>query len=110
MNAWFLLSLAIVFEIIGTTTLKLSDGFTKLIPSTIVVIAYIAACLFMAQAVKTLPVGIVYAIWSGVGIVAIALIGQLWFKQTLDFGAITGMALIIAGIVVMNVFSNSAGH
>jgi small multidrug resistance pump len=104
------LIVAVIFETIGTTALQASQQFTKLGPSIIVVIAYAAAFYLLALTLKTMPVGIMYAIWSGSGIVLIALIGWVVFRQTLDWPAVLGMALILAGIVIIQVFSKSATH
>ncbi len=101
---------AVIFETIGTTALQASQQFTKLGPSIIVVIAYAAAFYLLALTLKTMPVGIMYAIWSGSGIVLIAVIGWVVFRQTLDWPAVLGMALILAGIVIIQVFSKSATH
>lgn len=110
MNAsWIYLIIAIVAEVIATTALKASDGFTRLVPSSITAIGYAIAFYMLALALKTIPVGIAYAIWSGVGIVAIAIIGFLVFNQRLDAAGLLGIALILAGVVVLNVFSSS-GH
>lgn len=110
MNAsWIYLIIAIVAEVIATTALKASDGFTRLAPSSITAIGYAIAFYMLALALKTIPVGIAYAIWSGVGIVAIAIIGFLVFNQRLDAAGLLGIALILAGVVVLNVFSSS-GH
>lgn len=99
------LLLAIVFEIIGTSLLKVSEQFTKLIPTSISIVSYIIAFYLLSLSLKTLPVGIAYAIWSGVGIVFISLIGYFHFKQALDTAAIIGIALIVVGVLVVNVFS-----
>lgn len=104
------LIVAVIFETIGTTALQASQQFTKLGPSIIVMIAYAAAFYLLALTLKTMPVGIMYAIWSGSGIVLIALIGWVVFRQTLDWPAVLGMALILAGIVIIQVFSKSATH
>lgn len=104
------LAAAIVAEVIGTSALKASAGFTQTLPSVICVAAYSAAFYFLSLTLERIPVGIAYAIWSGVGIVLIALIGFFLFKQTLDAPALIGMALIVMGVVVMNVFSKSAVH
>jgi len=104
------LSLAIVAEIIGTTFLKLADGFTKPIPSLITVLGYAAAFYFLSLTLRTIPVGVAYAIWSGVGIVLISLIAWLFLGQKLDAPAVLGMGLIVAGVVVLNVFSKTAAH
>lgn len=110
MKAGFFLFIAIVFEIIATTFLKKSEGFTKLIPTIITIIGYVGAFYFLSHTLKTIPVGIAYAIWSGVGIVLISLVGMFVFKQVPDLPTIIGMVLIIAGVVVINVFSKSSAH
>lgn len=107
---YFYLLIAIIAEVIGTSALQASEQFTRLWPSLLVTISYMASFYFMALALKYMPVSIVYAIWSGLGVVFIGIIGWLWFKQSLDFAAIFGMGLIIAGVVVINLFSNSATH
>src|SRR5688572_4512597 len=104
------LTIAIASEVIGTSFLKATDGFTRLAPSVLTVVSYGFAFYFLSLTLKTLPVGIAYAIWSGVGIIFIALIGLLWFRQPLDPPAIIGLGLIIAGVVVVNGFSRSIGH
>jgi small multidrug resistance pump len=104
------LTAAIIFEVIGTVALKASDSFTRLGPSLVTAVAYPICFFFLALTLRTIPVGIAYAIWSAVGIVLIALIGWFWFKQTLDAPALLGLALIIAGIVVINAFSHSLPH
>ena len=104
------LFLAIIAEVIGTSALKPSEGFTKLVPSGIVVVGYGIAFYLLSLVLKSLPVGIVYAIWSGVGIVLITIVGVFAFKQTLDTPAIIGMSLIVAGVVVINLFSKTMIH
>ena len=107
---WLYLAIAIVAEVIGTSALKASDGFTKLYPSLIVIVGYGVAFYFLSLTLRTIPVGIAYAIWSGVGIVLISLIGGLAFNQKLDLPALLGISLIAAGVAVLNLFSKSAGH
>ena len=107
---WIYLGIAIVAEILATSALKSAEGFTRLVPSLVTVAGYAVAFYFLALTLRDIPVGIAYAIWSGVGIVLISLVGVLFFKQHLDGPAILGIALIIAGVVVMNVFSKSVGH
>lgn len=107
---WIYLGIAIVAEIIATSALKSAEGFTRLVPSIITVTGYVVAFYFLALTLRDLPVGIAYAIWSGVGIVLISLVGALFFKQHLDAPALLGMALIVAGVVIMNVFSTSIRH
>ncbi len=110
MNHWIALAIAIVAEVIATTALKASNEFTRLVPSIIVVAGYGTAFYFMAISMRVLPVGIMYAIWSGMGIVLVSIIGWLVYKQTLDLPSMIGMGLIIAGVIVINLFSKSVGH
>jgi small multidrug resistance pump len=105
---WIFLAIAIISEVIATSALKASDGFTRLWPSAAVVLGYAAAFYFLSLTLRTIPVGVAYAVWSGVGIVLVALIGWWVYGQKLDLPAGIGMALIIAGIVVLNVFSPAA--
>lgn len=104
------LLIAIVFEVVATSALKASASFTKLVPSVVVVVGYVGAFWFLSLTLKTMPVGIAYALWSGVGIVLISLVGWLWFKQSLDLPALIGMALIVAGVMTINMFSKLAAH
>ena len=110
LRSYAYLTVAIVSEVVGTTALKASDGFGRLVPSLITIAAYAVAFYFLSLTLKTVPVGVAYAIWSGVGIVLIALIGLFWFRQSLDVPAVVGLCLIIAGVVVVNGFSSSVGH
>lgn len=110
MNHWVAIALAIVAEVIATTALKASNEFTRLIPTLIVVAGYGIAFYLMTISLRVLPVGIMYAIWSGLGIVLISIIGWVVYKQTLDLPAMVGMGMIIAGVVVINVFSTSVSH
>jgi small multidrug resistance pump len=107
---WLYLGIAIVAEVIGTSALKAADGFTRLMPSLVVVIGYLVAFYFLSLALRAIPVGVAYAIWSGVGIVLIALIGWLFLRQPLDAPALAGIALIVAGVVVIQGFSGSVAH
>lgn len=109
-QAWLYLAIAIVSEVIATSALKASDGFSRLGPSLLVVAGYAIAFACLSLTLRTIPVGVAYAIWSGVGIALIALIGWLAFGQSLDLAAIVGLALIVAGVVVLNVFSRSAAQ
>jgi small multidrug resistance pump len=104
------LIVAIAAETIGTSALQASAQFSRLWPSLLVVFSYGTAFYFMALALKFMPVGIVYAIWSGLGIVLIALIGFVIFGQKLDLAAVLGLILIIFGILIIHLFSNSAAH
>lgn len=107
---WLYLSVAIVFEVIGTSALKASEGFTRLLPSGLVVVCYAAAFYFLSLTLKSIPVGVAYAIWSGVGVILITLIAWFLFNQTLDWAAIVGMSLIVAGVLVLNLFSKATTH
>lgn len=107
---YLILMFAVLAETIGTTALQASQQFSRPLPSVIVVVAYGAAFYLLAVALKTFPVGIAYAMWSGMGIVFIAIIGFAVFGQRLDWPAILGIALIMAGIVVINLFSSTATH
>lgn len=104
------LALAIVAEVIATSALKASEGFTRLGPSLLTVLGYTAAFYCMALTLRTVPVGIVYAIWSGAGIVLISIIGAVLFRERLDAAALGGMGLIVAGVLVINLFSESVRH
>ncbi len=107
---WFFLAVAIIAEVIATSALKASEGFSKLLPSTLVVVGYGIAFYMLSRVLSTIPVGIAYAIWSGAGIVLVSLVGLFVYKQRLDFPAMLGIGLIIAGVVVMQVFSKTSGH
>jgi small multidrug resistance pump len=109
-TAWMFLVIAVVAEVIGTSFLKASAGFTKPLPSVMVVLGYGAAFYFLSQTLNTIPVGVAYAVWSGVGVTLIAAIGWLFLGQKLDAGAIAGMGLIVAGVVVLNLFSKATAH
>lgn len=104
------LAIAIVSEVIGTSALKASEEFTRLVPSLISIIAFLCALFCLSLTLRTIPVGVAYAIWSGIGIVLISLIALVLFGQKLDAPALIGMALIIAGVLVINLFSKSAAH
>jgi len=110
MSKWLLLSIAIIAEVFGTSFLKSSEGFTRFWPSVAVIVGYTVAFYFLALSLKVIPVGIAYAIWAGIGVVLIALIGWIVFSQKLDTPAIIGISMILGGVVVLNVFSNSLTH
>lgn len=105
---WLYLFIAIIGEVIGTTALKASDGFTKLGPSLLVVLGYGIAFYLLALVLRTIPLGITYAIWSGVGVAAVTLIGWLLYGQRLDLPALLGIGLIVAGVLVLNIWSGAA--
>ena len=104
------LLIAIVAEVIGTSALKASEGFTRLGPTAVVVVGYGLAFWLLSLTLRTIPVGIAYATWSGLGIVLIAAVGWVAFGQKLDLWAMLGMALIVAGVLIMNLLSTSAAH
>ena len=110
MKNWLFLSAAIAAEVVATSALKASEGLTKLWPSVLVVCGYVIAFYCLSLTLRAIPVGVAYAIWSGVGIVLVSLIAWLVFGQKLDAPAMIGMALIISGVVVMNVFSKAVAH
>ncbi|MBS1820717.1 MAG: multidrug efflux SMR transporter [Acidobacteria bacterium] len=104
------LAAAICSEVFATSSLKASEGFTRLLPSLSVIAGYGAAFYCLSQTLRTIPVGVAYAIWSGLGTVLIALVGVVLYRQVLDRAALLGMTLIIAGVLVMNLFSKSGAH
>ena len=108
--AWLTLIIAIVAEVIATTALKASDSFTQLWPSLLAVVGYAIAFYFLTLTLRTVPTGIPYAIGSGLGIVLITIASFLIYRQTIDLTGMLGMGLIIAGVVVLNLFSKSASH
>ncbi|BBM04024.1 SMR family transporter [Microbulbifer sp. GL-2] len=110
MKNWLFLGVAIIAEVVATSSLKASEGFTKVWPSLLVVLGYGVAFYFLSLTLKSIPVGIAYAIWSGLGIVLISLVAWLMFGQKLDFASIIGMTLIVAGVVVINLFSKVSAH
>ena len=110
MKTPIILFFAILSEVIATTALKLSDGFTKIIPSVIVVIGYGASFYLLSISLKVIPIGLAYAIWSGVGIVLTVIAGILIWRETLDWARVIGIILIILGILVINLFSKITAH
>ena len=107
---WVFLTIAIVAEVVGTSALKASEGFSRPVPALITAAGYAVAFFFLALTLRTIPMGVAYAVWSGVGIVLISLVGWFAFRQSLDTPALIGLGLIVAGVVVINGFSNTAGH
>ncbi|NIX78056.1 multidrug efflux SMR transporter [Microvirga sp. c23x22] len=101
---------AIICEVIATSALKASEGFSRLWPSALVIVGYGLAFYFLSLTLRTIPVGIAYAVWSGIGIVLIALAGWVLYRQSLDLPAILGIGLILTGVLVINLFSRTAGH
>lgn len=107
---WLYLAVAIVCEVVGTSALKASAGFTRLAPSIVVVVGYGLAFYFLSLTLRTMSIGVAYAVWSGVGLVLITLIGVALFDQKLDAAALVGIGLIGAGVLVINLFSKSVAH
>jgi small multidrug resistance pump len=107
---WLYLGIAIISEVFATSALKASEGFSRLWPSAIVVIGYASAFYFLSLTLRTIPVGIAYAVWSGIGIILISFVGWIVYGQKLDCAALAGISLIIIGVIVLYVFSNSTGH
>ncbi len=110
MFPWLSLAVAIVAEVVGTSFLKASAGFTKPLPVIAVVVGYGLSFYFLSLTLETLPVGIAYAVWSGVGLVLITAVAWVAYGQTLDLPAVIGMGLILAGVLILNLFSTAAGH
>ena len=107
---YFYLVIAVIFEVIATTALKQTDGFTRLAPSLVSIGGYALAFYFLSLPLRTMPVGIVYALWCGAGIIFITAIGWVWFRQALDLPALAGMGLIMAGVIVINLYSKTVVH
>lgn len=110
MNHWIFLAIAIIGEVVATSALKASDGFTKLVPSIVVAAGYVTAFYFLSMALRSIPVGVAYAIWAGLGVVLVTVFSWVYYGQKLDAAAAAGMALIVAGVVVMNLFSKTVSH
>ena len=106
MSKWLYLGLAIISEVAATSFLKSSEGFSKLVPSVIVILGYCLAFYFLSLTLEEIPIGVAYAVWSGVGIAALAVVSVVFFDQKLDLAGIVGFALIILGVIVLRVFSD----
>ncbi|MGI1662477.1 DMT family transporter [Palleronia sp. KMU-117] len=107
---WVYLAIAITAEVIATAALKATDGFTRLGPTVVSLTGYVVAFYFLAIVLRTIPVGIAYAIWAGAGVALVALIGLVVYGQKLDLAAVVGITLIVAGVVVLNTLSDSVRH
>jgi small multidrug resistance pump len=107
---YVLLVLAITAEVIATSALKAAEGFSKPVPTLVVALGYGAAFYLLSIIVQTMPLGIMYAIWSGAGIVLVAVVGAVWLKQVPDLPAVIGIGLIMAGVIIVNVFSKTVSH
>lgn len=110
LKTYILLGIAIVAEVIATTALAKAENFTRLGPSTIAIVFYALAFYLLSYPMRTMPAGVVYAIWSGCGIVLIAAVARFWYNQVLDLPAIIGLGFIITGVVIVNIFSKTVGH
>lgn len=108
--AWVILGFAIITEVIATTALRYTEGFTRIIPTAITLLGYGLSFFALSRILNDIPLAITYAVWSGAGISLVAIIGWLWLGQKLDAGALVGIGLIIAGVVVINLFSSSVAH
>ena len=107
---WIYLAIAIVSEVVATSALKSAEGFTRLVPSVLVVVGYALAFYFLSLTLRTIPLGIAYAIWAGVGVALVALVGWVVYHQALDIAALIGIALIVSGVIVLNLFSKTVVH
>ena len=108
MNNWVYLGLAIVSEVIATASLKSTEGFTRLVPSIVVLVGYSAAFYFLSLTLDTIPIGVAYAVWSGVGVATITLVSFLEYDQKIDAAGLLGIGLIVAGVVVLRLFSEAS--
>ena len=107
---WIYLAIAIVSEVVATSALKAAEGFTRLVPSVLVVVGYALAFYFLSLTLRTIPLGVAYAIWAGVGVALVALVGWVVYHQSLDIAALIGIALIVSGVIVLNLFSKTVVH
>ena len=107
---WFYLAIAIASEVVATSALKAAEGFTRLVPSVLVVVGYSLAFYFLSLVLNTIPLGVTYAIWSGAGIALVTVIGWTVYHQVLDLAGIIGIGLIVAGVVVLSLFSKTGAH
>ena len=108
MNNWVYLGLAIVSEVIATASLKSTEGFTRLVPSIVVLVGYSAAFYFLSLTLDTVPIGVAYAVWSGVGVATITLVSFVVYDQKIDAAGLLGIGLIVAGVVVLRMFSEAS--
>ena len=110
MKTALILFFAVLSEVIATTSLKFSEGFTKLIPSLVVVVGYGLSFYLLSMTLKIMPIGIAYAFWSGIGIILTVIIGKFIWNESLDWARVTGIILIILGILIINLFSKTTAH
>lgn len=107
---WLYLTIAIVSEVIATSALKSAEGFTRPLPSLAVIAGYALAFYLLSLALRTIPLGVAYAVWSGVGVALVSVVGWFVYRQALDAGAVIGIALIVAGVAVIHLFSRASAH
>ena len=107
---WIYLAIAIVSEVVATSALKAAEGFTRFVPSVLVVVGYALAFYFLSLTLRIIPLGVAYAIWAGVGVALVALVGWVVYHQSLDIPALIGIALIVSGVIVLNLFSKTVVH
>lgn len=107
---WLYLTIAILSEVIATSALKSAEGFTRPLPSLVVIAGYALAFYLLSMALRTIPLGVAYAVWSGVGVALVSVVGWFVYRQALDAGAIVGIALIVAGVAVIHLFSRASAH
>jgi small multidrug resistance pump len=110
LKTYLFLLAAIVLEVVATTALARSASFTRLVPSLIAIFGYAGAFWLLSVPLRVMPTGVVYALWSGLGIVLITAVAWVWQKQVLDTPALLGLAMILAGVLVINLFSNAVNH
>ena len=107
---WLYLAIAIMLEVVATSVLTAADGFIRLTPSLVVIVGYACSFYFLSLTLRGIPLGIAYAVWSGVGLALVSLIGWIVYQQALDAPALIGIGLIVAGVVVLNLFSKAVPH
>ncbi len=107
---WFYLAIAIISEVVATSALKAAEGFTRWVPSLLVVVGYASAFYFLSLTLRTIPLGIAYAVWSGAGVALVLLVGWAIYHQSLDLAALIGIVLIVAGVIVINLSSKAIAH
>ena len=108
MNTWFYLGIAILSEVLATASLKSTEGFTKIGPSVLVLIGYSAAFYFLSLTLEDIPIGVAYAVWSGLGVATITIVSVVYMDQKIDLAGVLGIGLIVVGVIVLRVFSGSS--
>lgn len=107
---WLYLAIAIVSEVVATSALKATEGFTRWAPSSLVVVGYASAFYFLSLTLRSIPIAVAYAVWSGLGVVLVSFMGWLLYQQSLDVAALVGIGLIVTGVLVLNLFSEMVAH